>query len=519
MFDVVVVGAGSAGCILAARLSEDAHCRVLLVETGPDYPDLATLPSDLKYCFSTGILSPNALQGGKLASRPIAEIHDWQYTGAATALHPEVPLPRGRATGGSSAINGAVWLRGPADDYDAWAAAGNAGWSYADLLPIFRRMENDPGGSEELHGRSGPVPIRRFSPDEWLRPHAAFREAAIECGHVGRPGVNGSPEVGVSSVPFNNPNDIRQSSALTYLNPARTRPNLMIASGSSVTKVIMDGARAVGVEMRNASGESSQVAGRKVVLCAGAIASPQLLMLSGIGPADELTRHGIEVRRSAEGVGRNLQDHPVAPLTWQLRAGFQVGPKDPRYQMVVLARSPEARGAVHDVWIVNAVVHDVLSMYAGVDLAESTGRIRLTSSDPSAYPLIDLNYFSNEVDLARMRFVVEASLDIASAAPLGEVLNAAISPDLAIRQNRDALDEWILTNTISANHLSGTCKMGPTTDPDAVVDSRGRVHGVDGLYVADASIMPFIPRAATNATSMAIGERISDFMREDLHAG
>ena len=317
-YDVIVIGAGSAGSIVATRLSEDPSRSVLLLEAGPDYPNIEHLPDEVKFGYAT-------------ATDVMTSDHNWQFTGHGTAENPEIMVPRGRVTGGSSAINGQMFLRGVPEDYDGWAAMGNDQWSFQNLLGCFRRLETDTDFSDDFHGNDGPIIARRFKREEWLPAQHAFYNAARAYGFPHTDDHNSPDSTGIGPTPFNNPNGIRWSTALGYLDLARHRLNFTLRPNCTVHRVIFDGNRATGVVVES-GGEVFTVAGGQIILSGGAIASPQLLMLSGVGPADHLRSLGIPVVHDSPGVGQNLRDHPIVPVTWRTRPGFDLDGFSPRIQ-------------------------------------------------------------------------------------------------------------------------------------------------------------------------------------------
>jgi choline dehydrogenase len=478
--DVVVVGAGSAGVPLAARLSEDRDRSVVLVEAGPDYPDFAQLPDELKYGYATGALAV------------VSGAHDWRFVGRATALAQAMPVARGKVTGGSSAINGQVFLRGLPEDFNGWAAAGNAAWSYEEVLPFLRRVEDQ-------------ITVRRFAPEEWLPAHAAFYDACRAAGFRDCADANDPWSDGVGPYPLNNVDGIRISTALAYLPQARERSNLRIEPRTLARRVLFDGKRAVAVEVER-DGIVTRLEGREIVLAAGAIGSPHLLLLSGVGPREDLAAVGIPAVHDLPEVGRNLQDHPMVAVTWQLKPAFASRAGDPRFQ-ILLRYTATGSAYRNDIWICNLVYERLLTMYPGIHLPAARGELRLVSPDPHVQPSLDYRYLEPELDRRRLREAVRLCVRLAQQEPLAAALEERHEPGEDDLASDEALDEWLLRRVITSNHVTSTCSMGH------VVDSEGRVRGVEALRVADASIIPTIVRANTNATSIMIGERVAEAMR------
>lgn len=523
-YDTVIVGAGSAGCVLAARLSENPDRRVLLLEAGPIFGGLDAVPDDLR------------------DDRTFPQDHLWSYEGFyGTGAAGEAPaaVVRGRVLGGSGSVNGVIYQRGLPEDYDGW---GSPLWTADALEPVFARIEDDRGRRPDRDlehgiddpgpGRRGAVPITRIGRDRWVPSHRAFHDALRDLGAPANPDLLHATNQGVGPYARNSADGTRFSAAVAYLLPALARPNLDVWGDAHVRRVVVERGRASGIALVR-HGAPVDVTAGTIVLSAGAIETPKLLTASGIADAALLRRLGIAPVADLPGVGRRLHDHPSVVTTVRLRPEIRDWDLRCLVGLVTTSSDAAARGERSDLQTlvmsgpyvgnnggalphapdpetVDVVLNPIL--YA----PQSVGRLEVRSADPDVPARIHYGYLESARDRARLREAVRQAADVfAHDAFAALIASDAGVPDAATREDDDALDRWIARNLQTTLHSCGTCPIGPATDPHAVVDDHGRVHGIAGLRIADLSIAPRAPTAPTNATAMAIGERVAELLDRD----
>ncbi|MGH6807993.1 MAG: GMC family oxidoreductase [Ensifer adhaerens] len=531
-YDFIIIGAGSAGCVLANRLSADPSHKVLLIEAGGrDANPLFRLPMLMGKLFHSGI-------------------YNWHYH-----TEPEPFLngrslywPRGKVLGGTSTINGMIYVRGNRHDYDRWAQMGSSGWSYDEVLPAFRRSEAHVQRRDEYHNGEGELTVCRAR--GWNTLLDVFNEAGGQAGHPLNDDFNGADQEGFGRYDFTISKGKRCSTAYAFLRPAKNRRNLTIVTRAQTQRIIVENGRAVGVEFRQKNGIRRVHADREVILCAGVVNSPQILMLSGIGPADELAKFNIRSVQDLPGVGKNLQDHvdcvmayecpqPVTlysdlradKLTWSVIQGMLFGKGIATtfpYEAGAFVKSrsdltaPDIQLHFMPALETTANLHfpnpfkkvpveanHGFSIRVGPVNPESRGEITLRSDNPMEPPKINANYLQTDFDVRTMIDAIRMTREIINQKAFDKYRGRELAPGPTVDSDGDMV-KWLRANAMTTFHPVGTCKMG--NDPMAVVDNRLKVRGIDGLRVADASIMPIISSGNTNAPAIMIGERASDFI-------
>lgn len=509
-FDFIIVGGGNAGAVIASRLSENPDLAVLLIEAGPHYRSLEQTPSDLTDSRAVSVVD-----------------HDWNYI---TDVIPgrEFPYARGKVTGGCSAVNGVIALRGLEQDFREWFQLGNKGWDWENILPIYNRIENDKDyGYKNYHGNNGPLPIVRFSSDQYTKVVAEFKATAMGQGYQWVPDHNHPAGLdGVGPIPMNRGADniLRVSSSIAYLLEAQDRPNLTIMDYAIANKIVFNGKIAKGVEISRKNSNPEVIYGGEVIVCCGAINSPALLLRSGVGPHDELTRLGIDSVSELQGVGGNLIDHSLAVVASYPKDNI-IHEDDADVQMVIHYTAPGS-AHVNDMQIYclgklgserfpGADPNAGYMFGAGIVInrPDSRGRVLLDSSDPNVQPRIDHRLNSDGEDMRKMVDGVRRGYQLLTSGSLKEISKGIAVLDDKTIENTRAVEKYVTERSATIWHASGTCKMGPSTDNHAVVDSNLKVHECQNLRVADTSIFPDHVSRNPMLTCYVVAEKVVDIIR------
>ncbi len=526
-FDYIIVGAGSAGCVLANRLSADGKHSVLLLEAGgSDRNILIAMPTALSYPMAS-------------------KTYNWGYESDPEPHvdNRRITCPRGKGLGGTSSINGMVYVRGHACDFDEWEAAGATGWGYVDCLPYFKRAETWQGGEDDYRGGSGPLGVTGGNNMERNPLYQAFVDAGVEAGYPRTDDYNGYCGEGFGPMHMTVSRGVRESTSRAYLRPAQKRSNLTVLKHVLVDQLILDGKRVTGVSGTHKGKPIRLSAGKEVILSAGSIASPMILQRSGIGPAALLSRLGIPVRHDLAGVGQNLQDHmevyfqfhckqPVSlnsklnlfskffiGARWFFfKSGLgatnhfescafirsRVGLKSPDIQYHFLPAAMRYDGTP-------SIAGHGFQVHVGPNKPKSRGRVEITSADPAAHPSILFNYLQHEDDIAAWRQCIRLTREIIDQPALDAYRGAELQPGLDVSSD-DEIDTWVRQNVESAYHPCGTARMGQGDDADAVVDTACRVRGLEGVRIVDASVFPTVPYGNINAPTIMVAEKAADLI-------